>query len=268
MALDSLMTGWLAYIGLGAFAGVLAGLFGVGGGLVIVPVLAFLFQQQGIPSEVLMHLAVGTSLATIVFTSLSSVYAHHRRGAVQWSAVARLAPGIVIGAWIGAVLAERLPGVQLRTVFGVFELLVALQMGLALRASAHRRLPGWMGMGIAGSIIGAVSAIVGIGGGTMTVPFLQWCNMPMRHAVATSAACGLPIAIAGTLGFVVSGWGKATLPELSSGFLYWPAFAGIVAASVVFAPLGARLAHALPAAQLKRFFALFLAFLGLRMLLG
>lgn len=268
MALDSPVSAWLAYLALGAFAGVLAGLFGVGGGLVIVPVLVLLFQQQGIASEVLVHLAVGTSLATIVFTSVSSVYAHHRRGAVQWFAVARLAPGIVIGAWIGAVLAERLPGVQLRTLFGVFELLVALQMGLALKASAHRSLPGRMGMGIAGAVIGAVSAIVGIGGGTMTVPFLQWCNMPMRHAVATSAACGLPIAIAGTLGFVISGWGKVVLPELSSGFLYWPAFAGIVAASVVFAPLGARLAHALPAAQLKRFFALFLAFLGLRMLLG
>lgn len=262
------MTDWMVYGGLGAFAGVLAGLFGVGGGLVIVPVLAFLFRQQGISPDVLMHLAVGTSLATIVLTSLSSVYAHHRRGAVQWRLVWQLSPGIILGALLGAALAERLPGEQLRTVFGVFELLVALQMGSGLKASPHRGLPQWPGMIIAGSLIGGISSIVGIGGGTMTVPFLQWCNVSMRQAVATSAACGLPIAMAGAIGFVINGWGKLSLPEFSSGFLYWPAFAGIVIASMLFAPLGARLAHALPAVQLKRIFALFLAFLGVRMLLG
>lgn len=262
------MNEWLAYGGVGAFAGLLAGLFGVGGGLVIVPVLALLFARAGFDPEVLMHLAIGTSLATIVFTSLSSVRAHHRRGAVRWELVWRMAPGIVIGAWLGAAMAERLHGEWLRTFFGVFELLVALQMGLNWRASPQRGLPGGAGMGLAGGAIGAVSAIVGIGGGTLTVPFLQWCNVPMRQAVATSAACGLPIAVAGALGFVVSGWGNGQLPPLSSGFLYWPAFAGIVVASVLFAPLGARLAHSLPAPRLKRFFALFLALLGLRMLWG
>jgi len=262
------MNEWLAYGAVGAFAGVLAGLFGVGGGLVIVPVLALLFAQAGIAPEVLMHLAIGTSLATIVFTSISSVRAHHRRGAVRWDVVWQLTPGIVLGAWLGAALAERLSGDWLRYVFGVFELLVALQMGLNLRASPHRTLPGRPGMGAVGGVIGGVSAIVGIGGGTMTVPFLQWCNVPMRQAVATAAACGLPIAVAGALGFIISGWHNQQLPPLSSGYLYWPAFAGIVAASVLFAPLGARLAHTLPAAQLKRFFALFLALLGVRMLLG
>lgn len=262
------MMEWAAYFGLGAFAGTLAGLFGVGGGLVIVPVLVLLFQQGGISAEVMMHLAIGTSLATIIPTSISSVYAHHRRGAVRWPLVWQLLPGIVLGAWLGAALAEFLPGERLRLFFGIFELLVALQMGAGLQASAHRTLPGRVGMGSAGGLIGAVSAIVGIGGGTMTVPFLQWCNVQMREAVATSAACGLPIALAGAAGFVVSGWGKAALPDWSSGYLYWPAFAGIVIASVLFAPLGARLAHALPARQLKRFFALFLAVLGVRMLLG
>jgi uncharacterized membrane protein YfcA len=196
------------------------------------------------------------------------VYAHHRRGAVQWHSVRRLAPGIIIGAWLGAALADRLPGIQLRTVFGVFELLVALQMGVGFRAVAQRQLPGWPGMGLAGGVIGAVSAVVGVGGGTMTVPFLQWCNVPMRQAVATSAACGVPIALAGAAGFIVSGWGEALLPRLSSGYIYWPAFGGIVLASVLMAPLGARLAHSLPAAQLKRIFSLFLALLGLRMLMG
>ncbi|MCW8959288.1 MAG: sulfite exporter TauE/SafE family protein [Gammaproteobacteria bacterium] len=262
------MTEWLAYGGLGAFAGLLAGLFGVGGGLVIVPVLALLFAAAGIADEVLMHLAIGTSLATIVFTSISSVWAHQRRGAVRWEVVWQLTPGIVLGAWLGAALAERLSGDYLRYVFGLFELSVALQMGLNLRASPHRSLPGRAGMGLAGGVIGSVSAIVGIGGGTMTVPFLQWCNVPMRQAVATSAACGLPIAVAGATGFLFSGWENSHLPPLSSGYLYWPAFAGIVVASVLFAPLGARLAHTIPAVQLKRFFALFLALLGVRMLLG
>jgi uncharacterized membrane protein YfcA len=260
------MNEWLAYGGLGAFAGVLAGLFGVGGGLVIVPVLAWLFLGAGMNPVVIMHLAIGTSLATIVFTSISSVYAHHRRGAVQWYAFTQLSPGIVLGAWLGAVIADSLPSTNLRLIFGVFELLVAAQMGFGLKVSPHRTLPGRPGMALAGGVIGTVSAIVGIGGGTMTVPFLQWCNVEMRKAVATSAACGLPIAVAGALGFVVSGWNEVGLPPMSSGYLYWPALGGIVVASMLFAPLGARLAHALPAAQLKRWFALFLAFLGIKML--
>lgn len=268
MALGGGVSAWLAYAGVGAFAGLLAGLFGVGGGLVIVPVLALLFARSGFAPELIMHLAIGTSLATIVLTSLSSVYAHHRRGAVQWPLVGQLAPGILLGAWLGAALADQLASEWLQVIFGVFELLVALQMGLNLRVSPHRGLPGRVGMGMAGGIIGTLSALVGIGGGTMTVPFLHWCNVAMRHAVATSAACGLPIALAGTAGYIVSGWETPGLPPLSSGYLYWPAFAGIVLASVLFAPLGARLAHSLPSGHLKRVFALFLALLGGRMLLG
>jgi hypothetical protein len=215
---------------------------------------------------VIRHLAIGTSLATIVLTSLSSVWAHHRHGAVRWTAFGAMAPGIVLGALLGAMLAERVPGGNLRVIFGLFELVVALQMGLNLRPAPHRQLPGRLGMGVAGGVIGTVSALVGIGGGTMTVPFLLWCNVPMRQAVATAAACGLPIAVAGAAGFVAAGWEKAALPPGSSGYLYWPAFLGIVAASMLFAPLGARLAHRLPAVLLKRFFAVFLALLALRML--
>jgi hypothetical protein len=260
------ISGFLPYLLLGSVAGMLAGLLGVGGGLVIVPVLVWLFHLAGMPPEVVMHMAIGTSLATIVPTSLSSVWAHHRLGAVLWGAVARLAPGIVLGAALGATLADLLPGESLRLTFGLFELAVAVQMGLNLRPAPHRVLPAKWGMWGAGSAIGLVSALVGIGGGTMTVPFLQWCNVAMRQAVATSAACGLPIAIAGATGFIVTGWNAPALPAWSSGYLYWPAFAGIAAASVLVAPLGARLAHRLPTAVLKRFFALFLVFLGLRML--
>jgi len=257
----------MLYLLLGAFVGVLAGLFGVGGGLVIVPVLVFIFKGQGVSAEVIMHLAIGTSLATIVITSISSVRAHHQHGAVLWAAFHRLTPGIVAGTLLGAYIVDHLPNDALRIIFGVFELLVAAQMGLGLKTAPHRQLPGWPGMSLAGIIIGKVSAIIGIGGGTLTVPFLVWCNVGMRQAVATSAACGLPIAIAGTAGFMLTGWNEPQLPAWSSGYIYWPAFAGIALASVLFAPLGATLAHTLPADKLKRYFAIFLAFLGVRMLL-
>jgi len=256
------------YLLAGVIAGVLAGMLGVGGGLVIVPVLAFLFAQQGFDSAVIMHLAIGTSLATIVLTSISSIRAHHRRGAVRWPVVASLTPGIILGAWLGAAVAHQLPNTALRVIFGIFELAVAAQMALEVSAAPHRQLPGRAGTGLAGMVIGSVSAIVGIGGGTLTVPFLTWCNVEMRQAVATSAACGLPIALSGAVAFVVTGWHDPALPPASSGYLHWPALFGIAITSVLFAPLGARLAHTLPVRTLRRFFALFLLLLGIRMLLG
>ena len=262
------MVALITYLVLGAFAGLVAGLLGVGGGLIIVPVLVFIFTGQGMADHLIVHMAVGTSLATIVFTSISSVRAHHQHGAVLWPVFWQLTPGIVIGAWLGALFADALASDQLRRFFGVFELLVAIQMTFNVKPRPHRQLPGRAGMFGAGGVIGAISAIVGIGGGTMTVPFLVWCNVAMRKAVATSSACGLPIAIAGAAGFIVTGWNTIDLPTYSSGYVYWPAFAGIVIASVLFAPVGARLAHRLPAAQLKRIFAILLYILGFRMLLG
>ena len=256
------------YLALGVFAGTLAGLLGVGGGLVIVPVLMFIFQGQAMHGPVIMHMALVTSLAIIMLTSLSSMRAHHRRGAVLWPLCGRLTPGIVLGALSGAVVADALPGSILKPVFGIFELLVALQMWLGVRPSMQRRLPGWPGMSFAGWVIGTVSAIVGIGGGTLTVPFLTWCRISIHNAVATSAACGLPIAVAGTAGFIVTGWNETGLPDMSSGYVYWPAFAAVAVASMMFAPLGARLAHALSADRLKKFFAIFIAVLGVRMLMA
>lgn len=261
------MTEWLVYLATGAFAGLLAGLLGVGGGLIIVPILALSFAAQGVAGEVQMHLAIGTSLATIIFTSISSVTAHHRRGAVEWPVFHALTPGIVVGALLGALIARWLPTPSLRTLFGLFELFVALQMALNLKPASHRVLPGMLGMSSAGGVIGALSALVGIGGGTLTVPFLLWCNVTIQRAIATSAACGLPIAVAGAIGFVLSGWDNPHLPAASSGYLYWPALLGVVASSVLFAPLGAGLAHALPTAVLKRLFALLLLGLALRMLM-
>ncbi len=256
------------YLLLGACVGVVAGLFGVGGGLIIVPALLFIFHASGISPDVIMHLAIGTSLATIMVTSLSSVRAHHLHGAVLWRVFIKLAPGIVAGAWLGAYIVDQLPSATLRVIFGVFELLVAAQMGFGIKAAPHRQLPGWRGMSLAGIIIGKVSAIIGIGGGTLTVPLLVWCNIGIRQAVATSAACGLPIAVAGTIGFIITGWNASALPAWSTGYIYWPAFAGIALASVFCAPFGARLAHTLPADKLKRYFAILLAILGIRMLIA
>jgi uncharacterized membrane protein YfcA len=261
------MTDLIAYLVLGGVAGLLAGLLGVGGGLIIVPGLLWVFRGDGFDEAVVAHLAVGTSLATIVATSLSSIRAHHGRGAVLWPVVGRLAPGIVVGALLGAAIADRLATDWLQRIVGVFALTVAVQMLTGARAEAHRGLPGAWGMVGAGTVIGAVSGVVGIGGGSLTVPFLTWCSVDIRRAVATSAACGFPIAVAGALGFVIAGWGTAALPAGSTGYIYWPAFAGVAAASVLTAPLGARLAHTLPVATLKRVFAAVLAMVGLKLLL-
>lgn len=258
----------IVYLLLGILAGLIAGMFGVGGGLIIVPVLVALFELRGVSSSTLVHLAIGTSLATIVVTSVASMRAHHRHGAVQWHVFRRLVPGIVIGALLGAIIADLLPTPVLRVIFGIFELVVAVQIGLNLMASPHRQLPMQPVMTIAGVVIGAVSSVVGIGGGTMTVPFLVWCNVSIRQAVATSSACGLPISIAGAAGFVFTGWNEHGLPDGSTGYLYWPAFIGIAAASAFSAPFGAKLTHTLPVQVLRRIFAGFLAILGIRMLIG
>jgi hypothetical protein len=260
------MTDLLAYLVLGGVAGALAGLLGVGGGLVIVPGLLWVFRTNGFDEGLVVHLAVGTSLATIVPTSLSSIRAHHRRGAVLWPVVGRLAPGIVVGAWLGAAIADHLATVWLQRVVGVFALTVAVQMLRGERAEAHRGLPGPAGLAGVGTAIGTLSGLVGIGGGSLTVPFLTWCSIDIRRAVATSAACGFPIALAGAIGFAAAGWREAGLPPGSAGFLYWPALAGVAATSVLTAPLGARLAHTLPVVALKRVFAAVLALVGLKLL--
>lgn len=257
----------LFYMVIGAFAGVMAGLLGVGGGLIIVPAMAWTFHLQHISDEVIMHLAIGTSLATIVITSTSSVRAHHRHGAVQWPLFWQLTPGIVIGALLGAVIADALHSRTLQIVFGIFVLVIAVQMAFGAKPPPQRELPGTVGMSIMGGIIGVVSAIVGIGGGSLTVPFLTWCNVKMRNAVATSAACGFPIALGGTTGYVALGWNEPDLPAWSVGYVYLPALLGIALISMWSAPLGAGLAHRLPSLALRRVFAVFLTVVGVTMLM-
>jgi len=254
-----------AYLAAGAASGLLAGLFGVGGGVILVPALIWVLGHTEAAAEWVPHLAVGTSLATIIGTGAASARAHHRRGAVRWDLFRRLAPGIVLGAWLGATLAGLLPALWLKRVLAVFLLSVGGRLLLGQAAPAVRPLPGKRGLGLVGGGIGALSALVGIGGGTLTVPFLVRSGLDMRRAVATSSACGLPIAVAGAIGFVVIGWGREGLPAGSTGFVYWPAVLVILLASVPTAPLGARLAHRLPLVVLRRLFAVLLLAVALRL---
>jgi uncharacterized membrane protein YfcA len=259
---------WLLYLALGGAAGVLAGMLGVGGGVVIVPALTLLFASQRMPATFAPHLALGTSLASIVFTSIASVRAHHERGAVDWRVFRRVTPGIVLGTFLGSWVAARLSARLLAVLFVVFLGYVAVQLLLDVRPRPSRQLPGAGGMFGAGSLIGGVSSLVGIGGGSMSVPFLVWCNVSVRQAIGTSAAIGFPIALAGTLGYVANGLTVDALPPHSLGFVYLPALLGVALASTLTAPLGARLAHALPVALLKRIFALVLAVMGAKLLMG
>lgn len=259
---------FVIYLLLGAAAGVLAGLFGVGGGLIIVPVLVFSFSAQGFAPEVLTHLAVGTSLATIVFTSINSIREHQRRGAVQWQLFRWLTPGILGGAAIGGVTAALIQGPTLQKIIGVFAIFMAIQLALNLTPKAVRPQPKRPELIVAGGIIGWASAIFGIGGGSITVPFLVWRSVVIQKAVATSAACGLPIALAGAVVFMVTGWQHPQLPEWSLGFVYLPAVLGIALTSMFFARFGARLAHRLSPILLKRLFALLLTTVGISFLLN
>ena len=258
-----------SYLLLGACAGLLAGLLGVGGGLIIVPVLAVLFlQQEGLPGDIIMHLALGTSLASIVFTSLSSIYAHQRHGAICWLPFRQLTPGIILGAAVGGWLASQMSTSWLKPLFALFELGVGLHLLLSVATHAHRTLPGPARMTGAGGVIGMVSSLVGIGGGTLTVPFLVWHGVSIRQAIATSAACGLPIALAGALSFIINGLHQPLLPEHTLGYVHLPALLGVAISSVLFAPLGARLTHRLPVTMLKKILGGLLLLLAAKLLLS
>lgn len=256
----------LMYLGVGAIAGLLAGLLGVGGGLIFVPLLLFCFRRAGMPEDWRMHLALGTSMASIMFTSVSSFWAHHRRGAVYWLVVRRIVLGILAGTLLGAHVASRLRNNVLQAVFAVFVCYVAWQMLLDRKPKPSRELPGRWGMLGVGTVIGLISSLVGIGGGTMSVPFMIWCNLPLRRAIGTSAAIGFPIAVFGSVGYVLNGVRAPRLPPYALGYVYLPAMACIVAASVLTAPWGVRLSHRLPVPRLKRAFAALLVVVAARML--
>jgi uncharacterized membrane protein YfcA len=251
---------------MGAGGGFAAGLLGIGGGMVLVPFITMIFTARQFAPELVVHMAIATSLATILFTSLSSVRAHHLHGAVLWPVVRLLAPGIVLGSWIGPWIGKQMNTAALALLFGAFVALSATQMLVNTKPSAARQLPGQAGMFAAGGVIGIVAGLVGAGGGFLSVPFMSWCNVRIHNAVATSAALGFPIALAGTLSNIYFGWNAPGLPAHSLGYIYVPALAGIALASVVMAPFGARAAHRLPVEKLKRIFAVVLYALAAYML--
>lgn len=257
------------FLATGAVAGVMAGLFGVGGGLIIVPALAWLLPRQGVDASVVMQLSIGTSLAVISATSISSTLAHHKRSGVLWPILWKLAPGLVAGAITGGFVADALSGGTLKKIVGIGALLVSLQMWLDLKPQTPRtpKPLGQLELISAGGVIGIMAALIGIGGGSLTVPYLSLRGINMREAVGTAAAAGMPIAWAGAIGFMIAGHGQAGLPAWTLGYVSLAGFVGIAAASVLTAPLGARLAHALPPQVLKRAFALMLFLIGLGMLL-
>jgi len=254
------------YLMTGSVAGLVAGLLGVGGGLFIVPVLLFLLPATGVESHQLMTICVATSLCTIVITSISSVLAHQKHQAILWPVFWRFVPGIILGALSGAAIADVVSQQLLKSLFAVSVILIAIKMLFQLQPKATSEIPGLLVLSTSGTLIGCLSAMIGIGGGALTVPLLSYWKTPMAKAVATSATCGLPIAIAGTIGFIVTGLDQNDLPAYSSGYVYWPAVLGIISTSVLFAPLGARYAHRISAPLLSRFFAFFLLIVGSKML--
>ena len=255
--LDPLLVTELLLLGCGA--GFLAGLLGVGGGMIMVPFLTMIFSHRGVAAGPALKMAIATSMATIVFTSISSVRAHHRRGAVRWDLVGRLSPGLLAGGLLGgAAVFAVVKGTTLALLFAGFVGFSATQMLRNRKPLPSRQMPGPLGASAAGGVIGLCSGLVGAGGAFISVPFMTWCNVPIHQAVATSAALGFPIALANTLGYLIAGWNLPPLLPGSVGYLMMPALLTIACGSMLAAPLGARLAHSMDIAQFKRMFAVLL----------
>ena len=252
---------------LGICTGFLAGLLGIGGGMVMVPFITILLSNRGVPADLAVKMAIATSMATIIFTSISSVRAHHKKGAVRWDLVKGLAPGIVLGSLLGSLgIFAVVKGSTLAVFFGGFVGFSATQMFLDKKPAPTRQVPGFAGQVGAGGLIGLLSGLVGAGGGFISVPFMTWCNVAIHNAVATSAALGFPIALANVTGYIVSGLSLTELPPYSFGYLWLPALGVIASCSVLMAPVGASAAHKLPVKKLKRVFAALLYALAFYML--
>ncbi len=249
------MTIFLASVVLGMVSGLLSGMLGIGGGLVIVPVLLFLFANFSIlPESMWMIMAIATSLATIVFTAIASIITHHYQHNLLWKIVLQLMPSIVVGAIIGTLITDSLPTDYLRTIFIIYLLYVGCQMAFQFKPYIELQQVSKCVNYSVGLVIGLISAVLGIGGGTLNVPFLLSCQIPMKNAVAISSACGLPLSIAASIGYIILGLQQQHLPAGSFGYIYLPAFFGIICASMITAPIGAKLVGKLPAQILKRYF--------------
>jgi uncharacterized membrane protein YfcA len=258
----------LIYLALGAFVGFMAGLLGIGGGGILVPVLTAVFLAQGFPMTQVVHLALGTSMACIMITSFSSLRAHHARGGVIWELVWLMAPAVMLGTFAATFLAAQLSGKALAWFFSVFMAYVASQMFRTQPVQAGSAEASKFEFSCVGALIGAVSALVSIGGGSLTVPYLNWRRLDMRKAIGTSAALGFPIAVTGTLGYVVNGLQSSTALAHTLGFVYWPAVLLVMVPSYFTAKLGASAAHTLPIKTLKRIFGVLLLLLSIKMLIS
>jgi uncharacterized membrane protein YfcA len=256
---------WIEFALTGVVAGFLAGYLGIGGGLVLVPVLTWLLSRDPATASHATHMAVATSLSTMLLTSLSSILAHHRRGAVSWPLTRQLAPGLLVGALCGALVADQLSSATLAAVFGVFALVVGLHMLLGRKPDVHGQPADGTRNTLAGVIFGAISSIVGIGGGSLTAPWFMWHGTRPQQAIATAAACGYPIAVMGSLSYAWLGRDAIAVPW-SLGYVYLPAFLGISAFTVLAAPLGAAAVHRTAPGQVRRLFGIFLMLMALRMI--
>ena len=257
----------LAYLFLGTFVGFMAGLFGIGGGGIMVPILTSLFLVQGVSIENVVHLALGTSMASIIITSFSSMRAHNNKNNVSWKIVKAMSIGILTGTFLATFIASKISSIYLALFFMLFMAYISIQMFLNKKPNPHRNLAGRKGLFLAGNIIGAISALVSIGGGSLTVPYLTWSNIELKKAIGTSAAIGLPISIAGTLGYLINGWDNSSIENYTFGFVYLPAVFLISITSYFTAPYGATLATKLPVSKLKKLFAVLLAMLSIKMFL-
>ncbi len=256
---------WLIYLGVGIFVGFFAGLLGVGGGSVMVPILSLTFASQGFSSDHVLHMALATSMATIIPGGVASAWMHHKHKAVNWLVVKQMLPGILVGTFSGAVIAHFSSTAFLKTFFVGFICFLALQLLFDLKPKSRHALPGTGGMFVFGVVMGVISSFAGIGGAVLSIAFLTWCNFRMHDAIGTAAAIGVPLAIAGTIGFVATGLFDKGLPMWSLGYVYLPAFAGIAVTSFAIAPLGAKLAHRMPVVVLRRVFVVFLVALAVKM---
>ncbi|MCK8043698.1 sulfite exporter TauE/SafE family protein [Shewanella sp. 1CM18E] len=250
---------------LGAAIGFMAGLLGIGGGLIAVPALLHILPQVGVSAEKIPHVAIATSLAAIILTSLSSARAHHKRANIPWPLFKSMLPGFVLGALCSGYISEMIGAKSLQQIFAVFVILMAVQMAFPFKAKSNRDMPSATHLFIAATVIAIIAALMGIGGGVLLVPFLTWCGLQMRFAVGFSAATGLLIALFGSIGYTLAGWDAAGLPDWTLGYIYLPALVGIVSTSMLMAPIGAKAATTLPTAKLKKIFALFLTLVGLKL---
>jgi len=260
---------WLiiSYLSLGAVVGFFAGLLGIGGGGIMVPILTGLFVAQGFSHEHVVHLALATSMAAIIFTSLSSIWSQHKRHAILWPIVLKMTLGVLLGTFSSAYFVSYISTQSLAYIFAAFMAFVSLQMVLNKKPKPSRQLPNFWGLSGTGSIIGAISALIAIGGGSLSVPFLTWCNVPMKKAIATSSGIGFFIAISAVAGYFVGGVQQTGLPALTSGYIYWPAVLLVSMVSIFTAPIGVKMAHKLPVPLLKKVFAVLLMVLSIKMLL-